>query len=425
MSLQGATFNKGNVGPNVAGSADGTSAMILPGVAVATLIALNEMKELRRLKDAEALGLTKEYDAANNIRVWYHIKEFYRLAGDGVKLFIMLVDNTVTAGDLNLTLAATVEDAGGIHCKKMVIDAEGEIKLFGFAMNPAAGYIETILDGLDADVQAAIPKAQAFAQWAWASDRSLNVFLEGRSFTGTGAAAQDLRDITDLLAEEVSVIIGQDWNYADDLDALGQKHACLGTYLGAMARIRVNQNPGEVETMNLTNATTGDFLVAGLSGHQKSSEMEDDLVTLDEKGYNFTFRYTDWPGVYFNNDHTCTPIIIDSEGNHNHHQASYGRTVGKAARKLRQRMLPKVKSVQRIDPVTGKLDGNVIKFFDALGDEVFKEMEEAAEVSTGKTYTDPDSNLLTPPRVLDVSFSVVPYGTIDKISGFINLKNSL
>jgi len=52
-------------------------------------------------------------------------------------------------------------------------------------------------------------------------------------------------------------------------------------------------------------------------------------------------------------------------------------------------------------------------------------MKADGEISEGKTTIDPNSNLLTGDKALIASFELVPYGTINKIKGSINLKNNL
>lgn len=423
-------ISKGKVGPNILGGDDGVAALILHGVAVGGQIALLETKEIFKLSDAEALGLDEDYDSTNEIQVWYHIKEFYRAykavtGSDSARLFIMLVDNSVTTGNLDVTMEDIVEDSGDTMSKKLINDAEGAIRLLGVCMNPASGYSSTLLDGLDADVQAAIPKAQLLADWAWDGDRPMNIILEGREFNGTSAAAADLRDITGVEAENVSVTIIQDYDYADDLNALRQKHAAVGTVLGMAAAFAVHENIGEVERGNIQDVAREAYVTVGFSSHEKVADRLDDIDTLDTKGYIFGHKFTDYDGVFINNDHTCTPIQLDAEGNKNLHQLSFGRTVGKAKRLIRTALLPKVKTTQVIDAATGKLTVGAVKYFEGIGNTELNRMVSDGELSAGETYVDADSDLLNPPRELLVDFAVVPVGTIDKFTGSINLKSQL
>lgn len=422
-------LSKGTVGANILGGDDGIAGLILHGVAIAN-VALLETKEIFKLSDATALGLDAEYDETNDIQVYYHIKEFYRAyksitGSDSARLFIMLVDNSVTGGELDVTMEDMLTDAPGTMAKKLIIDAEGKIRYLAAAMNPAAGYAATLLDGLDADVQASIPAAQGLADWAWGSDRPLNVILEGRELNGLAAANQDLRAIAGVEAENVSVTILQDYTYADGLNALRQKHAAVGTVLGVRAALAVHENIGEVERCNIEDVIKKEFQRVGLSSHDLVNDRLEDLDTLDAKGYIYALRFTDYDGVYLNDDHTCTPIQEDAEGNKNLHQIAYGAVVGKAKRQLRNALLPKVKTTQDIDATTGKLSTGAIKYFEGIGNTEMNQMFNDGEISAGATSVDPDSDLLNAPRVLNVNFTIVPRGTVGQISGNINLKTSL
>uniref|UniRef100_UPI0005C52FF1 DUF2586 family protein n=1 Tax=Flammeovirga sp. OC4 TaxID=1382345 RepID=UPI0005C52FF1 len=195
--------------------------------------------------------------------------------------------------------------------------------------------------------------------------------------------------------------------------------------LGCVARIPVNFNIGEVETMNLTDGNRGVWLTPGISAHVTSKSIESQWDTLDAKGYIFPLKYVGVDGARWNDDHTCTPIVIDAEGNMNEHSISLGRTMNKAKRTLRTALLPKVKSTQAVDPSTGQLAPAVTKYFEAIGDQALGRMQTATEIVASQTAVDPESDLLTPPKELLVDFAVVPYGHIGQISGTINLKQSL
>mgnify|MGYP003302971838 FL=1 len=313
---------------------------------------------------------------------------------------------------------------------KLIVDANGEIRILGIANTPATG--ETgYLNGFPEDVFGSIQLAQQLYDWAFSTFRPCQVILEGRDFNATNAAAaQDLRNITIsnqvLEAFKVSVCIAQDWKYADGLDAIRKKMADLGTMLGSIAKKAVNENIGEVEGGNLVDVTNNKWLVAGLSNHQTVAGWDSQLEALDSKGYVFAISYTGIAGYYWNNDHTCTPIKKDKDGYFNEYTISYGRTHDKAVRDLRTCLLPKVKSTQPVDPSTGKLPQALVTYFERLADDdVFNTMAAEGLITAGKTTVDPNSDLLISPRELKVSFVLVPTGQIDEIKGTINLKTSI
>ncbi|MCT4613591.1 MAG: DUF2586 family protein [Marinifilaceae bacterium] len=414
--MSGVDIKKGTIGANASGSADSTSGLIATCVSVSAKLEYGKLYTIGNLKMAEDLGITSEYDKTNKVRLYYHIKEFYRMAGDGTELHLMIAEQSKTMSELltDVNLA-----------QKLINDADGQIKQLAVSINPANGYTDTAVDGLNSEVRAAIAKAQEFSNWCFNHYRPLNILLEGRDYVGNAGSVLDLKAIPDTPAEKVSVVIGQDWNYAEKLDDIGKKHAAVGTALGCVAKCKINQNIGENESMNITDSGKDAFMIGGLSSHQQIKDVEHEWSTLDGKHYIFPIREIGLVGLRWNNDHTCVEASIDSESYVNEHTISLGRTLDKAARLLRIQLLPKVKTVQKLDPKTGKLTLGTVKYFEGIGDIAFELMENAGEISEGKTSIDSNSDLLSGEKALIASFTVVPYGTINKISGTINLKNKL
>lgn len=425
-SLKGVDIQRGTLGASVLGNKDAISGLLASGVAVSGNdlngilgIAVGQTVKLTSLKDAESYGITADYDATNKVRVWHHIEEFYRMAGEGSTLYLMLYNGTPTNA------------MGEEYAKKMIADAAGEIRLLAVAYNPEESYNPTAVNGLEEDIYAAIKPAQELYDWSYETFRPCQIILEGRGFSATtSTAAADLRALKDdddnvIGAYKVSICIGQDYNYAQTQDTVGQKYADVGTMLGMLASKKVNENIGEVANGNLMNVQKGKWTKAALSNHKSIADMDSQLQGLEDKGYVFAISYAGLDGVYFNNDHTCTPIIKDKEGYFNEYTISYGRVHDKAVRDLRTALLPRVKSSQPVDSKTGKLPMAIVKYFEAIGDEVFQTMKAEGLITEGKTKVDENSDLLISPRVLKVSFVVVPMGQIDEIRGTINLKTSI
>ncbi|MCQ2319457.1 MAG: DUF2586 family protein [Bacteroidales bacterium] len=421
-NLKGVDIQRGAIGPAVNGNKDSVCGLLANGPAVAAGsgavgIALGETVKLTSVADAEALGINEAYDTTNKVRVYRHISEFFRICKEGT-LYLMLYSGTPS------------DAFGNTYGKRMIADSNGEIRVVAIAYNPDENYEPTNVNGIDDNVYAAISAGQVFYDWTYETFRPCQIVLEGRGYAAvTSASALDLRNITIggsvLEAFKVSVCIGQDWDYAETQNAVGKKFADVGTMLGSIALRPVNHNIGEVEGGDISSAKRGIWVTAGLSNHNKITAEESALETLDTKGYIFAISYTGRSGHYWNNDHTCTPIIQDKEGYFNEYTISYGRTHDKVVRELRTALLPQVKSTQPVDPETGKLPQAMVGYFDALGDDVFARMASSGEITQGKTTTDPNSNLLVMPRELKVSFVIVPTGQIDVIKGTINLKTSI
>ena len=423
-SLKGVNIQRGTIGASVDQGADAITGLLATGVAVAANaangisgIALGQTVKLTSLTDAEAYGINESYDSTNLLSVYRHISEFYRMFPNGT-LYLMLY-----SGDMEAAFAEQ-------YARKLIIDANGEIRILGIANTPAAA-TEEHLNGFPADVFGSIQLGQQLYDWAFSTFRPCQIILEGRDFNVPNAAsALDLRNITIsnqvLEAFKVSVCIAQDWKFADGLDAIRKKMADLGTMLGSLAKKAVNENIGEVEGGNLVDTTNNKWLVAGLSNHQTIAGWDSQLEALDSKGYIFAISYTGIAGYYWNNDHTCTPIKKDKDGYFNEYTISYGRVHDKAVRDLRTCLLPKVKSTQPVDPDTGKLPQALVTYFERLADDdVFNAMAAEGLITAGKTTVDPNSDLLISPRELKVSFVLVPTGQIDEIKGTINLKTNI
>lgn len=412
MSLRGVSIKEGKIGASVAGDSR-EFGIICNGAAIPDGAQLNTLITLRRPSDALALGIDAAYDAANDVRVFRHISEFYRMAGEGRTLHLWLVAQTVTPANM-------VNPA-----KQMTVESGGNISDLAFACNPASDYEDTLIDGLNSDVKAAIPALQNFADWCDENDMPLHTVLEGRAISDTLTSLADLRHFqvagNTLEAQKVTLVVGQDWSYADTLSAIGKKFADVGTFLGNIASQAWNRNPGEVATQNLTSVKLSNWLTGGLSNHKPYSEVFGSLETLNDKGYVFPVRYQGTAGWYWNDGHTCTLVVLDAAGNINQHAIYYSHTIDMAKRALRAAYMPEVKKPVELDE-NGQLTTDMIDYYNALGNNALGELTGKGLISDGYANVDPDSDLLIE-KVLNVQFAVIPTGMINEILGTINLKN--
>jgi hypothetical protein len=428
-NIRGVIVGKGAVGANVE-NLDGCSALLINAPAIAAVegeilgIANGVVKTLTKPKDAEDLGINAAYDVAQKVNVYRHITEFYRMAGEGTKLYIMLAAVTKD-------MATMMTD----HGHALVAGAKGEIRYLAVAYSPQSDYSPTYVNGLEKVVSDAIPVAQALHDWSFDTDRPLNVFLEGRGMNGLASAYQNLRGIevssTVQRYENVSVVVGQDYDYYDDFAGAYQKAADVGTFTGTKAGIQVNFHPGEVgeegdpNNLNIADAKKLIWLTAGLSDHTKITAREDDLQGINDKGYIFGLSYTGIAGYRWNDDHVCAPIIIDADGNMNVHTIALGATQNKLARLVRRYLLPKVKSTVPLDTETGKLPTGMVKYFEGIANQAYFEMLAAGEISGGTSKVDANSDLLTGDKALVVSFPFVPTGIVGQVNATISIKKSL
>ncbi|HAP94545.1 MAG TPA: hypothetical protein DCP54_02095, partial [Chryseobacterium sp.] len=90
-NLNGVKIQRGKVGSNRIGSDDAISGIIITTPAVANL-EFNVPVTVYNIADVEDLGITKEFDVNNNVNVYEHLSEFYRLAGSGTELHLLIAE---------------------------------------------------------------------------------------------------------------------------------------------------------------------------------------------------------------------------------------------------------------------------------------------------------------------------------------------
>lgn len=404
-------IKKGKVGSNTLGGYEKVSALVGSFGEVkgdSGELAVGVPIRFRNLIEAEGFGVKE------NALLRHHISEYFRMGGAGASLWVLNVQEHTSFSNL-------INDEA---VKAMIAKSNGNIFQTGFAYIPQSF---EYVDGIHSEMLPAIKAAQLLVDWTRGTNRPLHIVLECAGYKGAAAVALNLRDIkegeTQIECNNVSAVIGQDYDFAETLSGSEQKYAAVGTLLGCMAVQPVSYNIGEVETMSLTNATRGLWVNAGLSSHELVKDKESELSTLNEKGYIFGEYYSGQ--VVFNDDHVCAPVIVDDEGNMNEHTIALSRTNAKVFRELFRVYEPKLKSTVPVDASTGLLPTGIIKELEGYGNGVFDTMQKKRELSGGETIIDPESNLLYGDKELKVSYNWVPMGVISRISGVVNIKRAL
>jgi len=410
--LSGIEIKKGRMGANRRNGSYAISALIIATMA-ATALTVDTPTTVYNMNDVKALGITEEFDKTNNQNAYRHVSEFYRMVGEGTELHLMLVDQATTLPDICENKAPL-----------LLAHAKGAIKQIAIAVNLTDDATVVLLNGIPTEVYNAIAKAQALYDWADSKFMPCQVILECYHNTGSAASSANLRELENLKADKVTLVNGQDFLYADTKEGHAQKFADVGTVLGVMAKANVNQNIGNNEIFDLTDATKGVWIEPGISSHKTNTELIEDLQTLEDKGYVFGVTYTGLAGVRFNNDHVCAPVEIDSDNRVNEHTIALGRTSDKARRELRSVYLPKVKTDWLLDETSGKLRPATIVALEDIGDKVFADMYRNGEITYGKTEVDPESDLIIKKQLI-VNYVIVPRGNIGEIKGTINFKTQV
>lgn len=411
MGLPNVTINIGNGALGRRNpSKDMVSAMIGNGVSPGSspLLQLGSSYQLKSINDAVTLGITAAYDTTNNVLVYHHIKEFFRMNPDG-ELWIMLLANTVT-------MTQMLDVANTSYAAKLLLDAGGNVRRLGAFRAPATNYTPTTTDGIDSDVLTAIAKAKALKAQEDAAHRNLGgIIIEGRSYTGSATNAEDLVGGS-YDADGVAVTILQDYDIAET-HAIHNGYAALGTVLGLRSKAKVNEDTMWVEKFNLQDMSIPIFENVALSSHILISAYSDtDLGTLHGKAYIFGRKYVGVDGVYLNSNKCATAASSD------YAYLPDNEVIAKAARLIYAALVPKLGNPVSVDTATGKLETTFVSYLERLGHSALAEMETAQEISGKDVYIDPAQNVLSTSEI-NVKFSVVPVGTARTIIADLSFTN--
>lgn len=374
-------FENGKLGL-VSPSPDGLLGICCTGVAIADKFELNKAYKLSSYDDLDALGIT----STSNASIEKIIREFYDEAEAGTEVWLMAFPDTVKMSE--------IVDKANDYAVKLINAANGKLRGLIVSRTPGAAYEPTVTNGIDADVETAITKAQALGEWA-ADSKFAPVFviLEGYAYSGD---ATDLTDLTDgAVDNRVSVMIGD--------TAASTNQAAMGVIAGRIASIPVQRNIARVKTGPL-HITTGYI-------KDKAAESAD-VAGLNDKGY-ITFRtFIGRAGYFFNDDFTATAATDD----YSHLTAR--RTVDKAFRICYDTLLDEL-----LDDVPVNADGTLqtplIKSWQtAVENAIAQSMTTNGELSVDitdpndrgvKCYIDPTQNIVSTSKV-EITVSVRPFG---------------
>jgi hypothetical protein len=386
-------------------SSDMVVGLVMGGISTAAYATLGATVELRGVSDAKALGFTAAYDEANKVLVYHHIERIF-VRNKSAKVYLKVVAQTVTL--------AQMADVTLTHVAGLLLDAKGEVGVVGIALNPGAGYTETLITGLSSDVVAAIPKAQALVESEFTRHRPVFVVIEGRHFNGTSAAALDLRSKE---AEGVAVVIAADYSISQK--EIGgtkpyQYYAAIGDTLGMISAAKVNENIGWVGKFPLTDTSLGMFVKAALSSSLAIETYEADYATLHDKGYIFAKPHTGKTGYYFNSSPSCAAMDQDEAYIEN------ARCLNKGARLIRTSTLDALNSPVLLNE-DGTVQSVVIGALEAMAEEGLSQMQRGGEISNFDVYIDPEIVFLENEESLDVEYSLQPVGVLRELKGKIKL----
>lgn len=337
----------------------------------------------------------------------YHIAEFFRMNPEGV-LYVMVKKGTAEVA-VTTTNNSGVTTDGDITVLQTF--AGGNIRQVG-VFNPSL-----------LDVAAVQKECTEEGTGLEAKHRPLSVVLThcGRTSSEsdgvTTLAPLELSALPDKISGgrcNVSVLIGSDFD-ADLVDALGNYayYGCIGVCIGAISKASVHESIAWVGKFPL-----GLKAPAFFNGALVRNTSVSDLELLNGKHYIFAVIHAGDADNYFNDSHT---LDVDSS---DYAYIENVRTIDKACRGIRGKLLPWLNSPLRVDPSNGQLESGMVSFLETTAGEALEEMEKAGEISGYKVEIDPAQNVLAT-SALEIVIKKVPVGVMRKVTVKIGYTTSL
>ncbi len=394
---------------------DGISGLVFATATATAGLPYDTAIEIRSLRQLESLGADAAYDSNNSTTLHYQVSEFFRMSPSGV-LFLWLVEN---AGANNL---ASLLNPGDGAAQRLLITANGKIKQLAVSASTNSA------NSFSSEISQGVSKADQLARSEFAAHRPVVIVI------GANNAPSNLGQLFSLKgygADSVAVVIGSDQTVITGTPPAGNTTvvpgadtttgasgvAAVGALLGTLSAAQVHENIGWVDKFNLSSG--GSFLKAGLSnGQDGNGLLPTDYDALHEKGYIFAVQHTGYDGYFWNDSPTATTLTSDYAYLEN------TRTMNKAARVVRQALLPSLKGPL---PLTadGKLQAQHVGELEAQCKMALTaNMARAGEISACEVYIDPAQDVLAT-SVLNVQFSLVPVGSARQIVATIGFVKSL
>lgn len=381
MSFTGVLINKtnGNLA-RLPENKDRVIGLIAGGVATSEL-ALNVAKRIISVKQAEDLGINAAYDANNDVVVYDHIVECFRLAPEAEVILMLTAQPT--------TSLAEWFDAEGIVEGFFRSTVTKDVKYLFTAFNPTGAFTPAFTNNGACDqVLLCITPAQELVNKFFAEQKYIDgIMLDGIAID-TVANLEDLRDTFD--APNISVNIAIDSYLKDNYDS----QVAMGAAMGMFAARQINENLGSVEVLNppalfkgriiypLDNGVRWAAAYVGNPTVGSSSLALTVLKDITTKGYIYAASFNGFEGFYFNGSPTAVGIESDYAFIENN------CVWNKAARLVREGLLPKVRSVLKKDPATGYLTVTTAAALEQMGQKKLDTMVAANYCSSAKIKID-------------------------------------
>lgn len=350
---------------------DRTVLLVCGGTAIPGKLENYQPVFLNSLYALEGLGYTEATDTANKELLYYHASEAFRLSPER-ELWVMVVPK---AGKVSELMTET-RFLSGLRS----INGVNTVGIAGLAAD------ESIEDAVNAS-QLMVDKMQEDHIYID------TVLLEGPgTYIGSIAGAVNLRELD---AENISVIIAQDKDVAAKDEAY-KNHAAVGSALGMLSVRYVHENLGSVDIENhprtakgtpdysMTDLTAGRWINPALSNGTLMTDVgKADRATLNDKGYIYAGSFQGYTGVFLSNSHTCVDKSTD------YAYIEYNAVWNKAARLVRNTLIPRVRGQVKADPATGYIATDTISYWDSLVRKALDAMVNAGDIADFDIYINP------------------------------------
>jgi len=378
MGLPKIIFNIATTGLGLlTGNVQKVPGVVITGSTVAGKITIGESKQLFSLEDAKDAGITE----ADNPFAYKHVKAFYDYAQTGSELWIMLVSDA--------TSMESIADNTQDFAKKLLNEAGGRIRVLGIIKKSLG--TETAANGLDADVDKAVIKAQKLSTEFAYKYFPVRVLISANNFNGN---VQELKDYSTTEFNRVSLVIA---------NTDGEKEASIGLALGRLASIPVQRKIHRVRDGAVEN--TAAYYTSGAKVETLTTAWDE----LADKNYIFLRNFAGRAGFYFSTDSTLTKETDDFK------TLSNGFVMDKAVI-IAYNVL--VENLADEIPVTasGTIHPAIIKSWqNAIESNINGLMTSAGELSNCKVIIDETQDVLTTGKLI-VQIQLQPVGYAEYIT---------
>ena len=373
---------------------DGVTGLVCTAVAVTqtvdgkqeTTFALDTPYLITKLDELVKKGVTSESSDVNTT-LYKAVKEFYDEAPEGSKLWIMGVADTVTIAD--------IVDKTKDNAKKLLVAANGTIRILAVKVKDKSGYTPTVTTGIDGAVRTAIVNAQGLAEWATETlFAPVMVLLEGRHYTGNTEALVS-NPINNGDNNRVAVLIGD--TVADS------KGAAVGLLAGRIASIPVQRSVARVRTGSI-NATT--MYIGSVASELGNPE------TINDCGFICPRTFVGKAGYYWSDDK------LAAEASDDYSLIPRRRVADKAYRIAYTTLVNEIAEEISVTD-DGKISAPVVKAIQtAVESAIVNNMTSRGNLGNDPSnpndmgvecYINPDQNIIATSR-LDVQVRIKPHG---------------